>query len=79
MHIPPPGIGGNTDFADSRTAWDDLDPKFQKKLVKKDYVVNHSIAQSGKLGSPEFFKNVDPTNGGVMARRRLIQVHERKW
>ncbi|EXJ62758.1 alpha-ketoglutarate-dependent 2,4-dichlorophenoxyacetate dioxygenase [Cladophialophora yegresii CBS 114405] len=76
VHIPPPGNGGNTDFADSRTAWDELDPEFQKELLEKDYTVNHSIAQSRKLGSPEFFKDLDPTNGGVMARHRLIQTHE---
>ncbi|OQU99683.1 hypothetical protein CLAIMM_05283 [Cladophialophora immunda] len=46
------------------------------ELLEKDYVVHHSIAQSRKLGSPEFFKDLDPTNGGVMARHRLIQVHE---
>lgn len=76
VEIPPPGNGGNTDFADSRTAWEDLSPEFQRELLEKDYVVNHSIAQSRKLGSPEFFKDLDPTNGGKMARHRLIQVHE---
>jgi alpha-ketoglutarate-dependent 2,4-dichlorophenoxyacetate dioxygenase len=76
VDIPPPGNGGNTDFADSRTAWDELDPALQKELLEKDYVVNHSIAHSRKLGSPEFFKDLDPTNGGNMSRHRLIQVHE---
>jgi len=76
VELPPLGNGGNTDFADSRTAWDDLDPAFQQELLEKDYVVNHSIAQSRKLGSPEFFKDLDPTNGGVMSRHKLIQKHE---
>ncbi|KAL2393257.1 Alpha-ketoglutarate-dependent 2,4-dichlorophenoxyacetate dioxygenase [Exophiala dermatitidis] len=76
VEIPPPGNGGNTDFADSRTAWDDLPAELQQELLEKDYVVNHSIAQSRKLGSPEFFKDLDPTNGGKMARHKLIQVHE---
>lgn len=76
VELPPLGNGGNTDFADSRTAWDDLDPQFQKELLEKDYVVNHSIAQSRKLGSPEFFKDLDPTNGGQMSRHKLIQKHE---
>ncbi|KAL6250467.1 hypothetical protein RBB50_002769 [Rhinocladiella similis] len=76
VEIPPPGNGGNTDFADSRTAWDQLDPAFQQELLEKDYIVHHSIAQSRKLGSPEFFKDLDPTNAGRMSRHKLIQVHE---
>lgn len=76
VEIPPPGNGGNTDFADSRTAWDTLDPALQRELLEKDHVVHHSIAQSRKLGSPEFFKDLDPTNAGRMSRHRLIQVHE---
>lgn len=76
VEIPPAGNGGNTDFADSRTAWDELDPALQQELLDHDYVVHHSVAQSRKLGSPEFFKDLDPTNQGQMARHRLIQVHE---
>jgi alpha-ketoglutarate-dependent 2,4-dichlorophenoxyacetate dioxygenase len=76
VDIPPPGNGGNTDFADSRTAWDELDPELQKQLLEKNYVVQHSIAQSRKLGSPEFFKDLDPTNEGRMTRHHLIQKHE---
>ncbi|KAK5461129.1 hypothetical protein LTS15_003192 [Exophiala xenobiotica] len=76
VEIPPPGNGGNTDFADTRTAWDKLDPSLQKELLEKDYTVHHSIAQSRKLGSPKFFRDLDPTNAGKMARHKLIQVHE---
>ncbi|KIX10417.1 uncharacterized protein Z518_01499 [Rhinocladiella mackenziei CBS 650.93] len=76
VEIPPPGNGGNTDFADSRTAWDELSPTLQKELLENDYIVHHSIAHSRKLGSPEFFKDLDPTNEGHMARHRLIQIHE---
>ncbi|KAI1622331.1 alpha-ketoglutarate-dependent 2,4-dichlorophenoxyacetate dioxygenase [Exophiala viscosa] len=76
VEIPPPGNGGNTDFADSRTAWDELDPALQQELLENDYVVHHSVAQSRKLGSPEFFKDLDPTNQGKMARHRLVQIHE---
>lgn len=49
VSIPPPGNGGNTDFADSLTAWNDLDPDFQRELLQKNYIAQHSIAHSRKL------------------------------
>lgn len=75
--IPPPnqGLGGNTDFADSRTAWDGLDEATKQELLDKDYVGAHTIAYSRKLGSPEFFKDLDPTKDGFK-RHKIVQKHE---
>lgn len=77
VEIPPPGqgLGGNTDFADSRTAWDDLDEATKNDLLAKDYVGAHTIAYSRKLGSPEFFKDLDPTKDGF-SRHQIVQKHE---
>lgn len=75
VKIPPPGNGGNTDFADSRTAFEELPPALKDELVKNDYVGAHTIAQSRKLGAPDFFKDLDPSQER-MARHKLVQRHE---
>ncbi|KAH8883813.1 alpha-ketoglutarate-dependent 2,4-dichlorophenoxyacetate dioxygenase [Thozetella sp. PMI_491] len=73
--IPPPETGGNTEFADSRTAWEELDESLKEELLRQDYVGAFSHAHSRKLGSPEFFKDVDPTTT-PMSRHKIVQRHE---
>ncbi|KAI2626912.1 taurine catabolism dioxygenase [Hypomontagnella submonticulosa] len=73
--LPPPGNGGNTDFADSRTAFDELPEDLKAELSAHDYVGVHSMAHSRKLGSPAFFADVDPTKT-PMQRHRVAQLHE---
>jgi alpha-ketoglutarate-dependent 2,4-dichlorophenoxyacetate dioxygenase len=73
--IPPKGNGGNTEFADSRTAFSELPDDVKKDLVAHDYVGAHTFAQSRRLGSPEYFKDLDPWSY-KMARHRIAQVHE---
>jgi alpha-ketoglutarate-dependent 2,4-dichlorophenoxyacetate dioxygenase len=75
VELPPKGMGGDTEFADSRTAFVDLPDTIKKDLLSKDYVGCHTLAQSRKLGSPEFFKSLDPSKF-PMARHRLTQIHE---
>lgn len=75
MVLPPTEAGGDTDFADSRAAWDDLPSDVQKSLLAKDYVVAHSLHHSRKVAAPEFFKDVDPT-AYKMAKHKLVQLHE---
>lgn len=75
VELPPSGTGGHTEFADSRTAFAELSAALKKDLVANDYVACHSLAQSRKLGSPEFFADLDPTKM-PMARHRLTQIHE---
>lgn len=48
--LPPRGTGGNTEFADTRTAYDDL-PEVVKERVK-DYVIWHSQFHSRRKASP---------------------------
>jgi alpha-ketoglutarate-dependent 2,4-dichlorophenoxyacetate dioxygenase len=64
--LPPLEAGGNTDFADTRSAFDDLPKDLQKTLIEKDYVVAHSLHHSRKVAAPEFFKDVDPTTSKSM-------------
>jgi alpha-ketoglutarate-dependent 2,4-dichlorophenoxyacetate dioxygenase len=75
VRLPPPGNGGDTGFADSRTAFDELPESWKKDLLEKDYIGAHTIAQSRKLGAPEFFKDLDPSKE-KMARHKLVQTHE---
>jgi alpha-ketoglutarate-dependent 2,4-dichlorophenoxyacetate dioxygenase len=75
VYLPPPGNGGNTDFADSRTAFDELPVPLRTELLEHDYIGAHTIAQSRKLGSPKFFKDLDPSKE-KMARHRVVQLHE---
>ena len=73
--IPPPGYGGDTQFADSRTAFAELPEDLKEELLREDYVAAHSLYHSRKQGSPQFFKDVDPTQY-QMHLHRLVQKHE---
>lgn len=75
VELPPKGMGGHTEFADTRTAFVDLAEPLKKQLVQNDYVGCHTLAQSRKLGSPAFFSDLDPSTF-PMARHRLTQIHE---
>lgn len=75
VELPPPGTGGNTDFADSRAAWDALPPELRDELLRDDYVAAHCMAQSRKLGSPEYFRGLDPA-AAPMSWHRVAQRHE---
>ncbi|KAI0009349.1 taurine catabolism dioxygenase [Xylariaceae sp. FL0662B] len=73
--LPPPGHGGNTDFSDSRTAFDELPADLRDELLAHDYVGAHSMAHSRKLASPDFFKNMDLAKAPIY-RHRIVQRHE---
>ncbi|KAF2012472.1 taurine catabolism dioxygenase [Aaosphaeria arxii CBS 175.79] len=75
VKLPPPNTGGETAFADSRAAFDDLDEDTKNQLLEKDYIGAHTLLHSRKLGSPEFFADLDPTSQ-PMTRHRLVQTHE---
>ncbi|KAK3321481.1 alpha-ketoglutarate-dependent 2,4-dichlorophenoxyacetate dioxygenase [Cercophora scortea] len=76
VELPPPETGGNTDFADSRTAWDRLPDDMKAELLRDDWTGAFSMAHSRKLGSPEFFADMDPVEAAPMARHKIVQVHE---
>lgn len=73
--LPPPNTGGETQYADTRTAFEELPEDLKKRLIEKDYIVHHSLWQSRKNGSPEFFAHIDPADY-PMNRHRLVQEHE---
>lgn len=76
--LPPRGTGGETEFADSRTAFDDLDPEIKEKLLREDYVAAHSLWHSRKRAAPDYeeFKTIEPRDF-PFGRHRLVQRHER--
>jgi alpha-ketoglutarate-dependent 2,4-dichlorophenoxyacetate dioxygenase len=73
--LPPPNTGGNTGFADTRTAFDELDPELKAELMEHDYIGAHSLYSSRKKAAPEFFKDVD-VNAYPMHKHRIVQKHE---
>lgn len=73
--LPPAETGGDTDFADTRTAFDELPEALKQRLVDSDYIGAHSLHHSRKTAAPEFFKDTDPSQH-KMHLHRLVQKHE---
>jgi len=73
--LPPKGTGGATAFADTRTAYAELDESTKVRI--NDYVVNHSLWHSRRLAAPdcEFLKGMHPEDH-FMGRHALVQTHE---
>lgn len=75
--LPPPGNGGNTDFADTRTACDDLPQKLREEL-ENNYIGAHSLMHSRKKAAPNdspWLRDIDPENF-PFGRHAIIQTHE---
>lgn len=72
--LPPRGTGGNTEYVDTRQAFDDLSEDLKKELVENDYVACHSLYHSRKTAAPDFLKGIEPLDH-PMSRHRLVQRH----
>lgn len=68
-------MGGETDFVDVRTAFDELPPELQAELKEKDYIAAHSLWHSRKVASPSTFTDVNPEDY-PFGRHKLVQKHE---
>lgn len=68
-------MGGETEFADSRTAFEDLPLDLKTQLREADYIATHSLWHSRKTAAPSTFDDINPENY-PMGRHRLIQRHE---
>lgn len=73
--LPPKGTGGNTLYADTRTAWDELDAALKAQLLENNYVAAHSLWHSRKRAAPDFFSHIVPEDH-PFSRHRLVQRHE---
>jgi alpha-ketoglutarate-dependent 2,4-dichlorophenoxyacetate dioxygenase len=73
--LPPAGMGGETDFADVRTAFDELPAALKEELREKNYIAAHSLWHSRKVAAPATFADINPDDY-PMGRHRLVQPHE---
>lgn len=73
VEIPPRGTGGETQYLDSRSAYEDLPQDVKDEI--EPLVCNNSLFHNRKLASPEFFKKVEPLEF-PMARHKLVVPHE---
>jgi alpha-ketoglutarate-dependent 2,4-dichlorophenoxyacetate dioxygenase len=71
--IPPKGLGGETEFADSRTAYDDLSGEWKTKL--NDVVADCSLIHNRRSAAPDLYKGVDPYDWDI-ARWKAVYPHE---
>ncbi|KAK0255352.1 hypothetical protein LTS09_009740 [Friedmanniomyces endolithicus] len=70
--LPPKGTGGATQYADTRTAFDELPEELKKELLEKDYVACHSLYHSRKTAAPGFLTDINPEDH-FMSRHKLVQ------
>jgi len=72
--VLPPGTGGATEFADSRTAYEDLDEETKKFLEGKVGVF--SQLHSRKISAPDFptFQHLEPEKY-FMGKHYIVQTH----
>jgi len=75
VELPPPGTGGETEFLDCRTAYEDL-PEEKKEEIK-DYVGLHSIYWNRKIANYHIpqYRDLEPLDY-PMARHKVALVHE---
>ncbi len=75
VELPPKGMGGETEFLDSRTAYEEL-PQ-EKKDEIQNYVGMNTLLWNRKLSNPdmEMFKGIDCTQV-PLAKHRIAQIHE---
>ncbi|KAK4499758.1 hypothetical protein PRZ48_007944 [Zasmidium cellare] len=73
VSLPPAGTGGETQYLDSRTAYDELPQDLKDEI--EPLITNNSLMHNRKLGSPEFFKHIEPLDQ-PMARYKLVAPHE---
>jgi len=75
VEIPPPAMGGHTEYADARQAYADLPEETQNKI--KNLVAVHSFVHNRKTANPDspLFKDINVLDQ-PLARHKLVPVHE---
>jgi len=72
--VPPRGTGGETDFADARTAYDDLDQEMKDKI--ENLVVEHSLWHSRLLADENYVASDFEKNAKPPCRHSMVHVHQ---
>lgn len=75
VELPPKGSGGETEFLDSRTAYDDLSE--EKKAEIENYVGMNTLLWNRKQANPDMdeFQKIDCSKV-PLSRHRISQIHE---
>lgn len=75
VELPPKGMGGETEYSDSRAAYDDLPDEMKQKI--QGLVGCNSLVHNRKTANPgmEMFKNIDPMDL-PMAKHKIASLHE---
>ncbi|OAG33863.1 hypothetical protein AYO21_12023 [Fonsecaea monophora] len=75
VELPPKGTGGETEFLDSRAAYDDLPEATKAKI--HGLVGGNSLFHNRKTANPDspLFKDIDPMTK-PQAKHKLAQLHE---
>ncbi|KAF2173359.1 hypothetical protein M409DRAFT_61808 [Zasmidium cellare ATCC 36951] len=73
VELPPKSSGGETQYLDSRTACEELPEDLKKEI--NGLITHNSLMHNRKLGSPEYFKSVEPLDA-PMAKYQLVTPHE---
>jgi len=75
VELPPQGTGGETEFLDSRKAYEDL-PEDTKAQIK-NYIGMNTLLWNRKVANPDMdmFKDIDFTKV-PLAKHKIAQVHE---
>ena len=74
VELPPKETGGETLYADSRTAYDDLSAEMKDRI--EGVVANCSLLHNRRTASPELYRGVDVFDWPV-SRYKLVYPHER--
>ncbi|KAJ9625972.1 hypothetical protein H2204_010271 [Knufia peltigerae] len=74
VEIPPPGVGGETEYADSRSAYDALSPEWKSRL--ENMVMRCSLIHNRRSAAPDLYKGVDPMEWPT-SRWKAVYPHER--
>lgn len=75
--LPPKGHGGNTDFADTRTAFQELPEDLRNAILQTEYIGAHSIMHSRRKAAPDdspWLKDIDPDDY-PFGRHNIVQTH----
>lgn len=71
--MPPKGSGGETQYLDSRTAYQELPEELKAEI--DPLITNNSLFHNRKTAAPEYHKHLNPDDYPY-ARHRLVQPHE---
>ncbi|KAH0847252.1 Alpha-ketoglutarate-dependent 2,4-dichlorophenoxyacetate dioxygenase [Fonsecaea pedrosoi] len=72
VEIPPKGCGGETEFADSRSAYEALSPEWKARL--EDVVCDCSLLYNRREAAPDLYKGVDPFEYSI-SRWKAVYPH----